>query len=157
MFNCASFETDFGGFGSFKKIVFFILDSVFALDEYDREYIRELTRVVTVDFFSLSRHYVTELGFGANQKMASFIPAQTHTLTTSGSLLLDKVEFLTLLISSSQQESLTILHRCSKSSSKSKSVLNKDKKIKRYIFNQLKRFNTSFTGNLSFSLHLFFE
>ena len=40
MFNCASFETDFGSFGSFKKIVFFILDSVFALDEYDREYIR---------------------------------------------------------------------------------------------------------------------
>ena len=43
MFNCASFETNFGSFGSFKKTFFFILEFVFALDHYNREYIRELT------------------------------------------------------------------------------------------------------------------
>ena len=54
MFNCASFETDFSSIGSFKKIVFFILHSVFALDHYNREYNRELTRAVSVGFFSFS-------------------------------------------------------------------------------------------------------
>ena len=51
MFNCASFEINFGSFGLFKKTVFFILDPVFVLDEYNRENIRELTRLVTASIF----------------------------------------------------------------------------------------------------------
>ena len=45
------------------------------------EYIRELTCTVTVDSLSRSRHYVTPLR------------RQTHTLTTSGPLLLDTYKF----------------------------------------------------------------
>ena len=96
----------------FQKKRFSFLDSVFALDQY----IRELTRVVIVDFFSLSRRYVTDVSLARIRKMQSFIPAQTHTLTTSGSLLLAKGAFLPLLISTTQQgRTLTTLCWCSKS------------------------------------------
>ena len=56
-----------------KKQFFSIFLSVFALVENNREYIRELTRAVAVDFFSPSRHYVTDVGFGANLKNAFFL------------------------------------------------------------------------------------
>ena len=52
LFNCASFETNFGSIGPLKKTLLFNFS--FCISEYNRECTRELTCAVTVDSLSLA-------------------------------------------------------------------------------------------------------
>ena len=158
MFNCASFETDFGSFGSFKKIVFFHFRFRFCLGWiwswiYSWTYARSDSWLL----LSLLPWRNTTLVWREFERNNIYTGA-THTRSLLvANYYLTKGGFLPLLISTTQQgRTLTTLRWCFKSCSKSKpAFFNKDKKTK--FWDNLNYFNFNFSLQFRMKISLQFE